>query len=676
MSINQTTKTLNFQDLISEKDNLEQQQIIFDDKNELTLQVRESIDANNNPALKAHKSNLKIKSTHSLAKVKDQNNLQTGRSKKSKYTYTQNNHTINNDEKAEKHNEDENKENINSRILNSINDKVNSKLPRFLFISKEDLFHLDHKLINDINQLKDYYERKIDFLSNERDELKRKVKMEHSLSQFVYNFDLINSKLCNEIDKIKENHKLEMMIEKDKFERRMHELKNLIFQKIILHRDETRQLIINGTSNREAIDKLQIKALVDELIYASDAYEALYSKNLEISSQLMLKDAMNEELKAANEFSMLEIQKLISLLRKIKGTIEYYKTDSPVKSSLKNSNITLHQNPNKHQNSLINENLPQLEGNPNIKSYKDLSKLINSQIEKSGVMNQKIIKIVQEIEQKKKEEKDKKKLKNKKFKAAYFKEEHKRTPMKKVMKKNANITNTNIVSSQISTTNFNTSVFNNTNSTGFPNTLYHNFNNTYNTNNKEKKNSDHLLISDLNELSEGDEDNKINNIKFSGYQIKSTKSQNIRKKSELSQEISLNKQCRTSQDFHVSNASHKNSLFSDSNFHGFVGKLSSSNGPKQNLPAGLSFLNYKSKFKNLLRTQGRWRLNDSSYINTQADCPTSLRNGKNGFNKSLSNFGGKRLLVPYSIINKTSDRNKQYKIANKASVLDFLIGKG
>ena len=205
-------------------------------------------------------------------------------------------------------------------LVNSKEKEEDQRIPKLLFFSKEDL-NIPQNLLSEINNLKDYYEKKLEVLEAEKESYKRRVRMEQSLSQFIYNFDLVNEKLCDEIDKINENHKANMMIEKEKFETRMHELKNLIFQKILSHRDENRSLIIQGTSLRESLDKLQIKALIEELIFASDAYENLYNKNLYLVNKLLEKEIDINELNSSNKHIKNELLRLVSCLKTIKTQI-------------------------------------------------------------------------------------------------------------------------------------------------------------------------------------------------------------------------------------------------------------------------------------------------------------------------------------------------------------------
>lgn len=196
------------------------------------------------------------------------------------------------------------------------------QIPRLLFLSNEDNYLLGKDLVRDINQLKLYFERKIDGLTAEVEDLKSKVKMEKSLGHFVENFDLINAKLCAEIDVIKSRHKNQMIVEKDKFEKRMHDLKNHIYQKIILYRDQTREQILNGSTQRELIDKLQIKALVEELEFASDAYETIYYRVKDIESKLKEKDAQLLEENTKCKFLMRENSKLGSKLAELQQILE------------------------------------------------------------------------------------------------------------------------------------------------------------------------------------------------------------------------------------------------------------------------------------------------------------------------------------------------------------------
>lgn len=207
---------------------------------------------------------------------------------------------------------------VSNLSLNKFNNQniLYSKLPFFIANNVDELDSIDNKIKSDINELKAYYDKKLNFLTTERDELKRKVKMEKSLCQFVDNFDLINSKLCNEIDKIKEKHKYEMVLEKDKFDSRMQDIKNQLFKKIILHRDENRKLINNGAETRETIGKLQIKALVEELIFSSEAYENLYNLNKIMSNDIKIKNEEIKELKIQNNYSIKFINKLKEIIER------------------------------------------------------------------------------------------------------------------------------------------------------------------------------------------------------------------------------------------------------------------------------------------------------------------------------------------------------------------------
>lgn len=210
-------------------------------------------------------------------------------------------------------------------LTSSLHAEENLKIqhaPKLLFLSKEDNILLGKDLVHDISLLKTYYERKLEALMIEVEDLKSKVKMEKSLGHFVENFDLINAKLCAEIDIIKSRHKNQMIVEKDKFEKRMHDLKNHIYQKIILYRDQTREQILNGSTQRELVDKLQIKALVEELEFASDSYEALYCRNKELETQMKDKDTLLIEESAKCLYLMKENSKLNENLRELQKLLK------------------------------------------------------------------------------------------------------------------------------------------------------------------------------------------------------------------------------------------------------------------------------------------------------------------------------------------------------------------
>lgn len=256
--------------------------------------------------------------------------------------------------------------NVNSINIVNSNDQEEQRIPKLLFFSKEDL-NLPQHLFAEINNLKEYYEKKLEVLESEKESFKRRVRMEQSLSQFIYNFDLVNEKLCDEIDKINENHKANMMIEKEKFETRMHELKNLIFQKILSHRDENRALIIQGTSLRESLDKLQVKALIEELIFASDAYENLYNKNIYLVNKLLEKEIEINELNSSNKHLKNELLRLVGCLKTIKTQISKQR----INNHTKKDEESIHSDINK----LIDCQLVSSEANQTTKIKKDVKDL-------------------------------------------------------------------------------------------------------------------------------------------------------------------------------------------------------------------------------------------------------------------------------------------------------------
>lgn len=208
-----------------------------------------------------------------------------------------------------------------TKVAAFLNNLEETEIPKYLFFKEEDLEKLPQEFITEIEKLKSYYEKKTNSLLSEINDLKTKIKMDKTLREFVVNFDKVNQKLCNEIDDIKTQHNFELNMEREKFNNQLNELKVDIFDKIVNYRDQTRELIVNGTSSREVQNKAQIKCLSDQLCYSSDAYEALFNKNIEMKFTVKKKDILITELENINKKYKQENGKLTLILKNIKDIL-------------------------------------------------------------------------------------------------------------------------------------------------------------------------------------------------------------------------------------------------------------------------------------------------------------------------------------------------------------------
>lgn len=199
-----------------------------------------------------------------------------------------------------------------------------------------------------IEEIISNYENKIQILQLERDSFKRKLQNEKSLSNFIEKFDLLNKRLVDEMDKISYDHKNELINEKNKYEKKINQIKDLIFQKIIINRDENRMSIKEGATVREAVSQLQIRALCDLIHFSNESYMKLYDFNKKLVEEIRKKTGFEEELKG-------EIRILLKFIRKLREVTDLVEeTEGKAEGNMKNTS----KYENKYVNStdLINSN--------------------------------------------------------------------------------------------------------------------------------------------------------------------------------------------------------------------------------------------------------------------------------------------------------------------------------